>query len=286
MLVVTIRYFSLLVCVVTFFVNFISCGMQFYKVSLREDTNHDVGLPADATDPDSEYYGIHATAGWRQLPISFQVGAKFENTFRLSSKKQMDGILRAMETWEIAVGKKLFEFQGVHDAVEGDTFSDLYTSLQDAINGNYLDDDWAKTEKPETVLATTIWEKAVGDPTAIRTADIRFNNDFYVFGDSLTLQYDEEKGREVVDMESLALHELGHLLGLAHVDDDIDMYSTMNPSMLIGSGLTSRGVSKGDIRRIQKIYGCHGDACDIDKVIEKLRDRLSDEHSEQDLAGI
>ena len=64
------------------------------------------------------------------------------------------------------------------------------------------------------------------------------------------------------------------------------MYSAMNPSLLIGTGLTSRGVSEGDILRIQKIYGCHGEACDMSKVIAKLRDRLSDAESEQDMSEI
>ena len=200
MFIVAVRYFSLLVCVVIFFVNFISCGLQFYKVSLDEDTQTD--LPHDATDPNSEFYGIHATAGWRELPIRFKVGSNFDNKFNLTSEEQIGGILRAMETWETAVGKKLFEFHGVHKEIEGDSFHDLYTSLEDAINGHYMDEDWSKTDKPEMVLATTIWEKATDNPATIRTADIRFNNDFYVFGDSLTLQYDDENGREVVDMES------------------------------------------------------------------------------------
>ena len=69
MFIIALRYFSLLVCVVVFFVNFISCGLQFYKVSLEDDVQQE--LPYDATDPDSEFYGIHATAGWRQLPITF-----------------------------------------------------------------------------------------------------------------------------------------------------------------------------------------------------------------------
>ncbi len=281
---VALKYFSLLVCVVIFFVNFISCGLQFYKVSLDEDTQQE--LPYDATDPDSEFYGIHAAAGWRQLPIPFRVGSGFESTFSLTSQEQLQGILRAVKTWEIAVGKQLFEFRGVHKEVQGDTFNDLYTSLSDSVNGHYLDRDWGKTGKSEVVLATTIWENESGGLEAIRTADIRFNSAFYVFGDSLTLQYDDEESKEVVDMESLALHELGHLLGLSHIDEDVDMYSAMNPSLLIGTGLTSRGVSKGDIQRIQKIYGCQAEACELSRVIEKLRDRFSDEESDQDLAGI
>ena len=284
MILIIIKYFSVLCCVGLFFTNFVSCGLQFYKVSLQEDTVIDA--PYDASDPNSEYYGIHATAGWQKLPISFYVGSNFENQFQLDSNEEMQGLLRAIKTWEVAVGRKLFEFKGVHKNVEGDSFKDLYSSLEDSLDGYYLDENWEKVGKSEMVLATTIWQKGGHNHDAIATSDIRFNNDFYIFGDSLTLQYDDENAREVVDMESLALHELGHLLGLAHVDEDVDAYSAMNPSMLIGHGLTARGVSKGDIERIQKIYSCQGYACNLDQVIEKLRERFSDDTSDQDMSDL
>ena len=70
-------------------------------------------------------------------------------------------------------------------------------------------------------------------------------------------------------MQSLAIHELGHLLGLAHVEEGVDPVSVMNPSLFIGEGLTARKLSRGDITRIQTIYGCEGSACDIDSLIEQ-----------------
>ena len=87
---------------------------------------------------------------------------------------------------------------------------------------------------------------------------------------------ESEADRQVVDMQSLAIHELGHLLGLAHVDEEIDPISVMNPSLFIGEGLTSRKLSRSDIVRIQTIYGCEGAACDIDALIEEQ------EHAEAD----
>jgi predicted Zn-dependent protease len=89
-----------------------------------------------------------------------------------------------------------------------------------------------------------------------------------LLGDSLQLTATESK--EVVDMQSLALHELGHLLGLTHVESDIDQLSVMNPNLFIGEGLTTRKLSRGDVLRIQQIYGCDGEACDIDAVMEKI----------------
>ena len=118
------------------------------------------------------------------------------------------------------------------------------------------------------VLATTIWENAPDDPKKILTADIRYNHEFYTLGDSFELK--PKDGKEVVDMQTLALHELGHLLGLSHMISSADPQSIMNPSLYIGEGLANRRLSRGDIQRAQKIYGCAGSACDLDKTLAEL----------------
>jgi hypothetical protein len=76
--------------------------------------------------------------------------------------------------------------------------------------------------------------------------------------------------REIVDMQSLALHEIGHLLGLSHVSPDIDSSSIMNPTLYIGTGLASRSLSLGDVERIQKIYSCEGKSCDKEEITREI----------------
>ena len=127
-----------------------------------------------------------------------------------------------------------------------------------------IDKNWDKTDKPNYVLGTAIWSNSTSY-SEISSADLRFNSQHYVIGDSLIVE--SEGDRQVVDMQSLSVHELGHLLGLAHVSEDVDPISVMNPSLFIGEGLTSRKLSRGDIERIQTIYGCEGQACDIDALI-------------------
>lgn len=243
------------------FGNFVACGSQLYQVSVEEDFSPSQAVLSanpDMDDPDSTLYGIHAPAGWHQLPIVFQFGEEMNETQKLH-------FLAAIKTWEWAVGKNLFAFNGVHDQTSGDSFSDLYSSLSDSVNGQYNDQDWDKTNKPDYVLATTIWNNGV-DYNLITKADIRYNTQNYIIGNSLTEFASGDK--EIVDMQSLSLHEIGHLLGLAHASAEVDSYSVMNPSLYIGEGLTSRRLSRGDIERIQLIYGCEGDACDIDKLLE------------------
>ncbi|MEZ4742587.1 MAG: matrixin family metalloprotease [Bdellovibrionota bacterium] len=250
------RYVVLLGATLAMFANFIACGAQMYRISMEGDFA-DEKIPPEAKDKKAPQFGIHALEGWKDLPIKFSLGKEI-------TPVQKKGLLKAMKTWETAVGKQLFEFVGQDDR-NGDSFDDLYSSLNDSVNGHYMDDNWNKTGKPQVVLATTIWDNY--DQDTIDTADIRFNSNYYMILDSLDEEgihltsVNSDKG--IVDMQSLALHELGHLLGLAHVSDEDDSYSIMNPSLYIGPGLTSRKLSYGDISRIQKIYGCEGETCDV-----------------------
>jgi hypothetical protein len=257
------KYLVLFLATTGVFMNFIACGAQMYKVSMENDFPEDKVTVA-AKDPQSPYYGIHALRGWVDLPIKFTMSAAL-------APDQQKGLVDAMKTWERAIGKQLFDFSGQDDR-DGDYFPDLYSSLTDFVNGHYKDYNWDKTGKDPIVLATTIWNNNARDSSIISTADIRYNSQHYIIGDSLTLR--SESSREVVDMESLALHELGHLLGLAHVSDQIDSFSIMNASLFIGEGLSSRRISRGDILRIQQIYGCYGEACDVDELVRQLEVKL------------
>jgi len=264
-----IRYLVVLALVAGFFTNAVACGTGLYQVSMREDFDEErVSDPATVT-PSAPTYGIHAVNGWAKIPIMIRFGTSMNP----DQKKELSD---AMKQWEWAVGRKLFDIQGVHGGVDGDNFQDLYSSLKDNINGEYMDTNWSKTAKPSQVLATTIWDNGV-DSSVITTADIRFNSQYYIIGDSLALSATGNK--EVVDMQSLALHELGHFLGLAHIDPQIDKYSIMNPSLFIGEGLTSRELSRDDIARIQKIYGCAGTACDIDALMKQQNTALAEQQA-------
>jgi len=255
-----LKYGFVVASILFLFANFVACGSQFYQVTMKDDFQEEK-LSQEALDPNSQQYGIHALNGWYELPINFRFGQNLNEV-------QKKALKTAMKSWEDAVGQTLFSYQGIHTGVTGDSFGDLYSSLNDNINGNYLDYNWKKTSKPTVVLATTIWNNLSTDRSQIADADIRFNDENYIIGDSLYMTGTDDKN--IVDMESLALHELGHLLGLAHVEADVDPNSIMNPHLYIGEGLTSRKISRGDILRIQKIYGCEGNACDVDQIVENI----------------
>lgn len=258
---VGLRYFGLVASIFLLFSGFVACGAQMYQVSMTDDTAPRVQSAQGTNDPNSPNFGLHAPNGWTQLPIRFKTG------FTLS-EDQRKGLTRAMATWEMAIGRKLFVYDGVHQSKTGDSFPDLYSSLDDSVNGHYLDDHWDKTGKPQEVLATTIWDNDPSDYSRILTADIRFNNNYYLLGNALDLEAADNK--EVVDMQTLALHELGHLLGLAHMNAGRDPQSIMLAQLYIGEGLANRRLSEGDIERVQRIYGCEGESCDVKATMDRI----------------
>ncbi len=271
----TTQYAALIAVTTGVFLTFVACGSQFYKVTLdgdsgprttssRTNTQNPQSKGAESrmdSDPKSNWYAIHAPGGWVEKPVHYRLDPRM-------AKAQMEGIQKAMRTWELAVGKNIFAYDGVQASVNGDSFKDLYSSLDDHVNGLYLDNDWAKTGKDHIVLATTIWDNDPSDLEKIMTADMRYNNNDYVFGDSLVIW--PEEGREVVDLQTVATHELGHFLGLNHVDAKVDPDSIMVAALYIGQGVTQRTISRDDIRRMHKIYGCSASACDVEATLLKI----------------
>ena len=253
-------YLSVTTVLSTSLGGYVACGAQTYRVPVHgtEETSAPnrpntgtSSMAAQASKGATNLVGAHSSQGWsRNLPIRFKVTEEM-------SEPASSQLRKAMKSWEYAVGKKLFENEGLEKR-KGADFKSLYAPLDDGINGHYFDFNWAQaTEKSNTVLATTIWENDPNDTSVIVKGDIRYNAEFYLFGDALK-EFSEGK-RTIVDMESLALHEVGHLLGLSHISEGDDRYSVMNPSLFIGEGMMTRRLSEGDIDRIRSVYGV-GDA--------------------------
>jgi len=238
----------------------VACGASVYSVPLNED--HPEQTSSANLDTSSPYYGIHARNGWVELPIRFHLSNEISDAER-------DAIIRAMSLWEsVTCGKGcLFKFAGYQKREVFLRYGEAEDSLVDETNDHYLEGNWAKTTKKDYVIATTVYKKEVGDDQTIATSDIIYNTEHFHFGDALHLK--SVDARVVVDLESLAIHELGHLLGLNHMPATIDSGSIMNSSLIIGEGAATRNISVGDIERIQKIYGCTLDDCSPGHLFEK-----------------
>ncbi len=115
---------------------------------------------------------------------------------------------RSLDTWVSATGKPLFKFGG--KSTESGS-----TPKQDLKNIIYWMNSWSDEKASEQGLTTLFW---IGDQ--IREADIRINHKNYNF------YIDEPRATKDVHLQSLITHELGHVLGLKHIDNTESVMET------------------------------------------------------------
>ena len=135
-----------------------------------------------------------------------------------------DSIKDAAAVWNQAVGREIIKIGGWTNAAS--------TSLPDGVNLIYFQRNW-DGERTEQARTTIYWS---GD--RIYEADVKINErDFGFFSGSTP-----EPGK--IDMESLLIHEFGHVLGLRHM---VVAGSVMQPTL---SGATVVNPSAGFRRNL------------------------------------
>lgn len=137
-------------------------------------------------------------------------------------RKYDEAIIKAAETWNQRKRMTLIE---VH---RDDKYPD--SAANDGTNGIYFLNTWDSNESKEQGRTAIKW-----DISKIRDADIKINAQnfkFYIEG--------EEETAGKISIESLILHEMGHALGLKHIEDSS---SSMQPYL---SAAKSR-ISPGDV---------------------------------------
>lgn len=151
----------------------------------------------------------------------------WDNTSDLGAEDAYGAIQRAVNSWNSA----------------GSNFSIRHVARAGGLGASTTDKRmivrWSPTGAPN-VLATTTTTYITASNTLI-DADIQFWDNNAWSTSPTSGQY---------DIESVAVHELGHFLGLPHSSGSNDV---MQPS--IGSGVQRRALSSGDISAIQGLYG-------------------------------
>lgn len=128
---------------------------------------------------------------WKEAtPVSIYVHDSFPQEY-------IPVLQSAMQDWEKVIGKPLFRIGG--------SASGVATPTQDGVSEIYWLSDWEPDRSFEQARTTIYWEG-----NHISEADVRVNvKDFQYFTGS-------DADANKVDLESLLVHELGHVLGLQH----------------------------------------------------------------------
>lgn len=134
-----------------------------------------------------------------------------------------DAVKRAAATWNNDIGREVIKIGGV---------TKMSGPAQDGANVIYFLDSWESDRTNEQARTTVYWAG-----TRIYEADIRVNNrDFNFFWGN-----DPVGGR--VDIESLILHEMGHVLGLGHSTTAKSVMAKSLPSATLRRDLSTDDLS-------------------------------------------
>jgi hypothetical protein len=152
----------------------------------------------------------------------------------------------AMSTWNGHLD--VVQFAGVPDSTRPNGDGDL-------INHVFFDDDFYGEPFDESTLAiTTRWTRG---GTERVEADIVFNNRYRWSSYRGNLR--SENGRELWDIVRVALHELGHVLGLDHPDEHGQQVPALMNSILGNVD----ALQADDIEGARSLYGAGGVASNV-----------------------
>lgn len=180
----------------------------------------------------------HIFGGWTsgRLPLTVKVSGDFTSSEKSS-------LVTATGKWETEASRNFVNFSG--GSISNKDLSSMNSYLDNSIEVHQVNTN----ALPSSSLAVTVFNGVVlnsgtsSEYIRLNDADILFNYNDFVFSTSPTAgEY---------DLESVMVHEVGHLLGLNHVSATKGT-SIMNPSF--SSGITKRTLFSMDKTNIKANY--------------------------------
>lgn len=158
---------------------------------------------------------------WRQAPIRLYLHNNVPQDMAAS-------FIEATEIWNAAFKKQL-GFKSNFFYVDNERVNNLPN--KDGVSVVYFESNWAKNIQDKQAVTSVHW---MGK--RINEADIVFNSST---GKGYELSVSRSTEPSKLDFVSLAIHELGHVAGLGHIDPKGNLQSTVMAERL----------AKGQMRR-------------------------------------
>ncbi len=170
---------------------------------------------------------------WRTLPVNYVINPK--NPQGLNETFITTAVFNSAETWDANTGKEL-----MNDAYKTSTGAETAYGVQNYVNaisfGNY--------PTAGVIAVTTVWYNPAAK--AIVEFDVMFDTD-WIWGDATT-------NSTVMDLQNIAVHELGHGVGLADIYNSACSTVTMYGYSYYGE-TQKRTLEQPDTTGLQILYG-------------------------------
>lgn len=221
--------------------SFVGCRSDVLQYSTNESQS------VNSAPATSGVHGLDVSAGWGSRIDLF--------TESRLGDDPVEATIGAIESWNDAVGYEILSYAGSLTHVRG---NELFASLNDGLTVIYGESAWKSTTgKSSQTLATTVWEQDSGSGAIVR-GDIILNTESYEFLDVIDFIYSGSKDTRnwlaVADAQTVIVHEIGHLIGLGHVDELIDVDSVMHARTQVGPDNHLREPSLGDQNLARLLY--------------------------------
>lgn len=196
--------------------------------AVKHEFVHDINVKASAKRSRELCYSFIGSK-WKNLPVQYTINP--DNPQFLSDDFVISAISTSAETWDKAIGKEIFNDEYIIDTTAVPNVRDGKNTL-----------GFILYPSASIIAGASVWTTPEGE---IIEADVLFNTAFE-WGDA-TLN------PEKMDLQNLATHELGHVLGLG------DLYSGSCRSVTMFApssyGQTQkRTLEKADITGLKKLY--------------------------------
>ncbi len=180
---------------------------------------------------------------WKTTPVSYVINPT--NPDNLDEQFVVTSLVASAEEWDQYTGKELFDSHTIdYSADWDDDYPDYKNEL---VFGNY--------PQQGVIAVTIIWGYFSGPPSTrkIIEFDVLFDTD-YNWGYAGPTDETNLGDTEIMDLQNIATHELGHGVGLADLYDSAAAEETMYGYSTEGE-TKKRTLNTGDKAGIQELYG-------------------------------